>query len=152
MYTIVHRTSKIIFRFLDPIYNLLDPLAYPMIRFVAGAMMIPHGYGKVFGGIEGTTQFFASAGLEPALMLAWYVGLIELVGGICVALGLFTRFMSAQLIGVLAVATFYIHLPSGFMWVKGGYEYPLFWLVVMVAITIKGGSKLSMDNIIGKEF
>jgi len=28
----------------------------------------------------------------------------------------------------------------------------LFWLVVMVAITIKGGSKLSMDNIIGKEF
>ena len=86
---IVHRTSKRIFRFLDPVYNLLDPLAYPMIRFVAGAMMIPHGYGKVFGGIEGTTQFFASAGLEPALMLAWYVGLIELVGGICVALGLF---------------------------------------------------------------
>jgi hypothetical protein len=43
---IVHRTSKRIFRFLDPIYNLLDPLAYPMIRFVAGAMMIPHGMEK----------------------------------------------------------------------------------------------------------
>jgi len=78
--------------------------------------------------------------------------LIELVGGICVALGLFTRFMSAQLIGVLAVATFYIHLPSGFMWVKGGYEYPLFWLVVMIAITIKGGYRLSIDNLLGKEF
>ncbi len=61
---IVHRTSKRIFRFLDPVYNLLDPLAYPMIRFVAGALMIPHGYGKVIGGIEGTLKFVASEGLE----------------------------------------------------------------------------------------
>ncbi len=91
-------------------------------------------------------------GLLPAFMLVWYVGLIELVCGMFVALGLFTRFMSAQLIGVLAVATFYIHLPSGFMWVKGGYEYPLFWLVVMIAITIKGGYRLSIDNLLGKEF
>jgi putative oxidoreductase len=152
MNTPVQRTSRRIIRSLDPIYNILDPLVYPMIRFVTGAMMIPHGYGKVFGGIEGTANFFASAGLEPALILAWYVGLVELVGGICVALGFLTRFMSAQLIGVLAVATFYIHLPSGFLWVKGGYEYPLFWLVVMIAITIKGGYKLSIDNLMPKEF
>ena len=148
----VQRTSRRIIRALDPIYDALDPIAYPMIRFVAGVMMIPHGYGKVFGGIEGTTKFFASVGLEPALILAWYIGLLELVGGICVALGFLTRFMSAQLIGLLAVATFYIHLPSGFIWVKGGYEYPLFWMVVMMAITIKGGEKLSLDNLMAKEF
>jgi len=148
----VQRTSRRIIKALDPIYDALEPLAYPLIRFIAGAMMIPHGYAKVFGGIEGTTKFFASVGLEPALILAWYVGLLELVGGICVALGLLTRFMSAQLIGLLAVATFYIHLPSGFIWVKGGFEYPLFWMVVMVAITIKGGEKLSLDNLMAKEF
>jgi putative oxidoreductase len=148
----VQRTSRRIIKALDPIYDALDPIAYPMIRFVAGVMMIPHGYGKVFGGIEGTTKFFASVGLEPALILAWYIGLLELVGGICVALGFLTRFMSAQLIGLLAVATFYIHLPSGFIWVKGGYEYPLFWMVVMMAITIKGGEKLSIDNLMAKEF
>jgi len=148
----VERTSRRIIKALDPIYDALDPIAYPMIRFVAGVMMIPHGYGKVFGGIEGTTKFFASVGLEPALILAWYIGLLELVGGICVALGFLTRFMSAQLIGLLAVATFYIHLPSGFIWVKGGYEYPLFWMVVMMAITIKGGEKLSLDNLMAKEF
>lgn len=148
----VQRTSRRIISALDPIYDALEPLAYPLIRFIAGAMMIPHGYAKVFGGIEGTTKFFASVGLEPALILAWYVGLLELVGGICVALGLLTRFMSAQLIGLLAVATFYIHLPSGFIWVKGGFEYPLFWMVVMVAITIKGGEKLSLDNLLAKEF
>jgi putative oxidoreductase len=148
----VQRTSRRIISALDPIYDALEPLAYPLIRFIAGAMMIPHGYAKVFGGIEGTTKFFASVGLEPALILACYVGLLELVGGICVALGLLTRFMSAQLIGLLAVATFYIHLPSGFIWVKGGFEYPLFWMVVMIAITIKGGEKLSLDNLMAKEF
>jgi putative oxidoreductase len=148
----VQRTSRRIIRALDPIYDLLEPLTYPMIRFVAGVMMIPHGYGKVFGGIEGTTKFFASAGLEPAFLLAWYVGLLELIGGICVAFGFLTRLMSVQLVGLLAVATFYIHLPSGFLWVKGGYEYPLFWMIVMIAITIQGGAKLSIDNLMAKEF
>jgi putative oxidoreductase len=148
----VQRTSRRIIKALDPIYNVLEPLSYPLIRFVAGAMMVPHGYAKVFGGIEGTTKFFASVGLEPALTLAWYVGLLELVGGVCVAFGFLTRFMSAQLVGLLAVATFYIHLPSGFLWVKGGFEYPLFWMVIMIAITIQGGGKLSADNLMAKEF
>ena len=148
----VQRTSRRIIKALDPIYNVLEPLSYPLIRFVAGAMMVPHGYAKVFGGIEGTTKFFASVGLEPALILAWYVGLLELVGGVCVAFGFLTRFMSAQLVGLLAVATFYIHLPSGFLWVKGGFEYPLFWMVIMIAITIQGGGKLSVDNLMAKEF
>ena len=148
----VQRTSRRIIKVLDPIYNVLEPLSYPLIRFVAGAMMVPHGYAKVFGGIEGTTKFFASVGLEPALTLAWYVGLLELVGGVCVAFGFLTRFMSAQLVGLLAVATFYIHLPSGFLWVKGGFEYPLFWMVIMIAITIQGGGKLSVDNLMAKEF
>ena len=148
----VQRTSRRIIKALDPIYDVLEPLSYPLIRFVAGAMMVPHGYAKVFGGIEGTTKFFASVGLEPALILAWYVGLLELVGGVCVAFGFLTRFMSAQLVGLLAVATFYIHLPSGFLWVKGGFEYPLFWMVIMIAITIQGGGKLSVDNLMAKEF
>jgi putative oxidoreductase len=148
----VQRTSRRIIKALDPIYNVLEPLSYPLIRFVAGAMMVPHGYAKVFGGIEGTAKFFASVGLEPALILAWYVGLLELVGGVCVAFGFLTRFMSAQLVGLLAVATFYIHLPSGFLWVKGGFEYPLFWMVIMIAITIQGGGKLSVDNLMAKEF
>ena len=148
----VQRTSRRIIKALDPIYEVLEPLSYPLIRFVAGAMMVPHGYAKVFGGIEGTTKFFASVGLEPALTLAWYVGLLELVGGVCVAFGFLTRFMSAQLVGLLAVATFYIHLPSGFFWVKGGFEYPLFWMVIMIAITIQGGGKLSVHNLVAKEF
>ena len=148
----VSRSSKRIFKFLDPAYETLQPIAYPLIRFFAGAMMIPHGYGKVFGGIEGTAKFFSNVGLEPALILAWYVGLLELVGGAFIAIGFLTRLISLQMIGLLAVATFYIHLPSGFLWIKGGYEYPLFWMIIMIAVTIKGGEKLSIDNLLAKEF
>lgn len=148
----VSRSSKRIFKFLDPAYETLQPIAYPLIRFIAGAMMIPHGYGKVFGGIEGTAKFFSNVGLEPALILAWYVGLLELVGGALIAIGFLTRLISLQMIGLLAVATFYIHLPSGFLWIKGGYEYPLFWMIIMIAVTIKGGEKLSIDNLLAKEF
>ena len=69
-----------------------------------------------------------------------------------IGLGFLTRFVAIQLIGLLAVATFYIHLKNGFLWVKGGYEYPLFWLVIMIAIFFKGGDRVSIDNSLPKEF
>ena len=149
----VTRTSKLLIRKLEPVYEALSPLAYPIIRFVAGAMMIPHGYSKIIndGGIERTAKFFASISIEPSVFFAWYVGLVEFVGGLCVAIGLLTRFFSAQIIGVLFVATFFVHFQNGFLWVKGGYEYPLMWMVIMIAITFRGGSNLSIDNQLPKE-
>ena len=83
---------------------------------------------------------------------AWYVGLAEFVGGICVAIGLLTRVFSIQLVIILAVATFYIHLPNGFLWIKGGYEYPLLWMLIMIAITFRGGGAFSLDSQLPKEF
>ena len=148
----VSRTSRYFSRRFEEIYELLKPFSYPLIRFSAGAMMIPHGYGKVFGGIDGTAGFFKSVGIEPALYFAWYVGLAEFVGGICVALGLLTRVFSIQLVIILSVATFYIHLPNGFLWIKGGYEYPLLWMLIMIAITFRGGGAFSLDSQLPKEF
>jgi len=150
----VSRTSRYIIRKLEPLYELLSPLAYPMIRLAVGIMKIPHGYAKLFneGGIERTAKFFSSIGIEPSIFFAWYVGIIEFAGGICVAIGLLTRIFSAQLIGILFVATFFVHFQNGFLWIKGGYEYPLMWMIIMIAITIRGGSNLSIDNQLPKEF
>ncbi len=36
--------------------------------------------------------------------------------------------------------------------IKGGYEYPLFWLVIMIAIFFKGGGRASIDSSLPKEF
>ena len=148
----VSRTSRHFSRKLDSIYEILKPFSYPLIRISAGLMMVPHGFGKIFGGIDGTAAFFKSVSIEPAYYFAWYVGLVEFVGGIFVALGLLTRLFSLQLVIILAVATFYIHLPNGFLWIKGGYEYPLLWMLIMIAITFRGGGAISLDSQLPKEF
>jgi uncharacterized membrane protein YphA (DoxX/SURF4 family) len=44
-----------------------------------------------------------------------------------------------------------IHLSDGFFWHKGGFEYPLMWLVLCLVIFFRGGGPYSLDRRIGKE-
>ncbi|MEI6170554.1 MAG: DoxX family protein [Pseudomonadota bacterium] len=148
----VSRNSRLFIPYLERFYDSASYYSYPLIRFIAGVMMIPHGYSKLFVNLNGTVEFFKSVQLEPAYPLAIYIGSLEFFGGIFLAIGFLTRFVAIQLIGLLAVATFYIHLNNGFLWVKGGFEYPLFWLVVMIAIFFKGGERVSIDSSLPKEF
>jgi putative oxidoreductase len=137
---------------LGRIYDPLTPYTYPLIRVVTGAMLIPHGWAKlVSGSPAGLAQGLAKMGLEPAYALATYIGVLELVGGAMLAIGLLTRFVAAQVIGFMAVAVFKVHWGAGFFWAKGGYEYPLFWGLMALAILIRGGGELSLDSRIGKE-
>lgn len=147
----VSRNSKLLIPYLERFYDLASYYSYTLIRFVAGAMMVPHGYSKLFVNLDGTVDFFKSVQLEPAYQLALYIGILEFFGGIFLALGFLTRFVAIQLIGLLAVATFYIHLKNGFLWVRGGYEYPLFWMIIMIAIFFKGGDRVSIDSSLPKE-
>jgi len=137
---------------LGPLYDSLSRLSYPLIRFIAGAALIPHGWGKIVqGGASGTAQFMSKLGLEPALALAYYIGLLELVGGFLLAMGFLTRLWAIQVVGFMAVAAFYVHWSNGYMWTNAGYEYPLFWGIVALAILFRGGGELSVDRAIGKE-
>ena len=68
------------------------------------------------------------------------------------ALGLFTRIVATLVIGFMAVAAFYVHWGNGFLWIKGGFEYPLFWGLVCIALVIRGGGPMSLDAKIGREF
>lgn len=137
---------------LGPIYDALTPYTYPLIRFVAGAFLIPHGWAKIVGGqVTQTAQGMAKMGLEPATFFAWYIGCLELFGGVLLAVGLLTRVVAAQVVGFMMVATFFVHWGNGFFWPKGGYEYPLFWGMVALVIAIRGGGALSIDSKIGRE-
>jgi putative oxidoreductase len=102
--------------------------------------------------LAGTVPGMGRMGLEPAYPLAVYIALLELVGGTLLALGYLTRLVAIQVIGFMVVAAFYVHLGNGFLWIKGGYEYPLFWGIVALAILFRGGGPLSVDRLIGKEF
>ena len=137
---------------LGRVYDALSDYSYPLIRVAAGAMLVPHGWAKLFGGgLSGTAEFMASVGLEPAMALATYIALLELVGGTLLVLGLLTRLVAIQVVGFMAVAAFHVSWANGFFWGNGGFEYPLFWGLVALAITARGGDRLSLDRLIGRE-
>jgi putative oxidoreductase len=137
---------------LAPLYQRLAPLAWPLVRITCGATLIPHGWGKlVAGGLPGTAAGFARLGLEPAYPLALYIGCLELIGGTLLALGLFTRLVAIQVVGFMAVAVVHVHWGNGFLWTKGGYEYPLFWGLVALALVFKGGGPLALDRLLPRE-
>ncbi len=138
-------------------YDAVSGLGYPLIRFITGLILMPHGAGKLFGwfggrGIEGTAAGFAKMGLEPALPLATLVGVTEFFGGLLVAIGLLTRPAAIGIVAIMAVAITEVHLKNGFFWGDRGFEYPLLWGIVALAIVFRGGGALSVDRKIGKEF
>ena len=53
--------------------------------------------------------------------------------------------------GVMAVAVIFVHLPIGFFWMIGGFEYPLLWGVVALYFMVRGGGRYSVDAAIGRE-
>ena len=70
-------------------------------------------------------NIFAKNGLEPALMWAYVIIFLESVGGVCLIIGLFTRFFAAALAIEMLVALLFVHLPKGYAAGGGGYEYVL---------------------------
>ncbi len=137
---------------LGRVYDTLSDYSYPLIRVATGAMLVPHGWQKLFAGrLQGTADFMATVGLEPAMALATYIAVLELVGGTLLALGLLTRLVAVQVVGFMAVATFHVLWGKGFFWAQGGYEYSLLLGLLAVAIAIKGGGRYSLDRVIGRE-
>ena len=151
-------TTRLIVPALGPLYARLSGLSYPMIRVFTGLMLMPHGAQKLFGwfggsGLEATGGFFAgNLGLEPGLFFALLVGLTEFLGGLFLAVGFLTRPSALAIAVVMAVAVFAVHLPNGSFWGAGGYEYPLLWGLVALALAFRGGGELSVDRAIGHEF
>lgn len=138
-----------------PILNALSPFAEPLVRVTAGLMLLPHGAQKLFGlfggyGVEATGQFFAAKLGLPA-SFALLAGLIEFVGGICLAVGFGTRIAALFIAAMMAVAIVTVHLSAGYFWMTGGYEYPLMWGLVAFAFALRGGGRYSVDALIGRE-
>ena len=93
--------------------NRLQPLALLLLRLVLGAIMIAHGYHKVFGGFHHHMESVASLGLPQ--WLAYLSAGTEFFGGIAVVLGLFTRFFSLAIVIEMAVAIWKVHFKNGLM-------------------------------------
>lgn len=147
------------------LYEAGSNIAYPMIRFFAGAMLVPHGAQKLFemfgGNFAGSVKFFGAMGFDSPEIWVYAAGAVEFFGGILIAIGLLTRPAALGAAILLLIAAIYVHMltlsgvyegKGGFFWTKLGYEYPLLWGIVMISIFFKGGGKMSVDSKLGKEF
>jgi putative oxidoreductase len=118
---------------------------------------MPHGAQKLFGwfggrGLAATAQGFEqNLGLVPGLFWGGLVGATEFFGGLLLALGLLTRPAALGVVVIMAVAVFAVHLPNGFFWGNGGYEFPLLWGMMALAILFRGGGEMSLDRALGRE-
>ncbi len=149
--------TRLILPALGPLYVNLARWSYPLIRAATGLILMPHGAQKLFGwfggyGLEGTGGYFAhNLGLAPGVFWAALVGGTEFFGGLCLALGFLTRPAAVGIAILMTVAILTVHLPNGFFWDQSGYEYPLLWGLIALAIAFKGGAHMSLDRAIGRE-
>jgi putative oxidoreductase len=123
-------------------------VAYTATRIVAGFMLPWHGMQKLFGVL---TSHAFSFGEKPQL---WIGGLIELVCGIAIAAGIFTRWAALLASGTMAVAFFQFHVgsdwsPSHILPIVNKGELAALYSFVFLYIATKGPGRASLDRVFG---
>jgi putative oxidoreductase len=136
------------------LYGPVAPMGYALVRVFTAAVLIPHGVQKLFfGGAAGSVagKAFTAWAMPEPLLWAYGIGVLELFGGVMLLLGLFTRPVALLFTIELLVFIFGVHIDKGWLWNRGGYQYPAFLLFLMLAFVARGGGHYSLDRRIGKE-
>jgi putative oxidoreductase len=113
-----------------------------LLRVALGVMFIAHSVVLKYltFTLAGTAQYFVSIGL-PAL-LAYVVFALEAVGGVLLVLGIRTRWVALALVPVLLGAA-WAHIGNG--WVfnapNGGWEYPVFLIVISLVVAAQDAGR-----------
>jgi putative oxidoreductase len=146
------REPALIIPALRPIYERTAILYYPLLRIVAGAFLLAHGWPKLINGAASLVPLLTRLGFTPPLFWAWVLTLTETAGAVLIMLGLFTRLVAAMLVVEFAVIVFMVHWPRGFSSAANGWEYPAMWGLVFFVIMLRGGGPYSLDRKLGREF
>ncbi len=123
------------------------PYALAALRIAAGLIFLLHGTQKLFG-------FPAPppGGALPAMFsMLWIGAVLELVGGVMIALGLFTRPVAFVLAGEMAVAYWMFHAPRNFYPVLNGGDAAILYCFVFFLLVFTGPGALSLDRMLGRK-
>jgi putative oxidoreductase len=116
-----------------------SPYFYAILRIVAGIMFAIHGSQKLFGvpGDKDPVELFSLMGLA---------GVVELVGGLLIALGLLTSYAAFIASGQMAVAFFTAHVPQGIIPNLNGGELAVLYCFLFLYIASVGSGVWSVDG------
>lgn len=126
-----------------------EPKVLSILRIIAGFLILQHGLQKVLGMLAPPQQPGAPPFSTPPLMtLGGISGLLELVGGILLIIGLFTRPTAFIMSGLLAVAYFMVHAPQGFWPILNRGELAALYSFVYLYLAVAGGGEWSLDRLL----
>jgi putative oxidoreductase len=123
------------------------PYAALLLRVTLGVLFLAHAGLKIFVFTPaGTAGFFGSIGLPPAL--AYLVMTAEVLGGITLIFGLWTRVVAVALTPILLGAIFTVHGAAGFFFnnANGGWEYPALWTVALFVQALLGDGAYALRS------
>ena len=115
------------------------PYAALLLRVTLGGLFLAHDALKIFVFTPaGTAKFFGSVGVPAEL--AYIVMLAEVLAGIALILGIWTRWVALLATPILLGAIFTVHGAAGFFFSNphGGWEYPAFWIVALLVQALLG--------------
>ena len=120
-----------------------EPRMLSILRIIVGLLYMEHGLEKIVGfPVQPNHRAYALFTLVPGLQ-----GLLELVGGLLLALGLYTRIVAFILAGNMAVAYFMAHAPRGFFPLLNGGELAIVYCFVFLYFWLSGGGEWSLDRL-----
>ena len=119
------------------------PAVLSILRIMTALLLLQHPLSKFFA--------FPAAMNPPAMFsLIWFAGVIEIVGGVLLLIGLFTRTTAFILSGELAIAYFLGHAPKGFYPLTNGGESAVLFCFVFLYLACAGGGPFGVDAMRGK--
>ncbi len=110
------------------------------LRVMTGLLFLQHGTAKILG-FPAVDMFKNGVG-----GLTLVSGILELVGGILIIIGLFTRPVAFILSGFMAVAYFMAHAPQGFFPILNMGELAILYCFVFLWLSVAGAGPFSIDN------